>query len=379
MTALPRVAVALVASLMWSACGGERPAADHAGISEDVNRVAVVFAESPRFSLGGIDVVGPTQFSGIISIEVSGDGSVWVIDGPTQELRVFSSEGAHRFSLGGQGDGPGEFRGLNFVGSESDGTIVAVDPTLRRVTTYSASGRLTGTVRWNTTRLLRPIGVTTRNELVAITEPGFPASRTGGVYSDTIRVLAWDEPDGVADTIARVPGFKWLVTPTSGSILPFTRTQAFAVGAEIYASFGPEVEIHVLGADGLERRLSVDRAPTPVASIRSDYLAELRDKRSAEQVKAAEERLEHPEVPEYIGAYSELVVASTGHLWAERNTYDPDLRGVWDVFDPDGRLLGQARPPSGFSIYSIDGNLVTGVASDDFGVPYLQQWEITWL
>jgi len=379
-----RLTTLCLALLVGSACDADPPAsnADLIGTdleSEDVIRAAVTFADSPQLSLGGIDVVGPTQFSGVPSIEVGPDGSLWVVDAATQQLRVFSSEGSHLFSVGGRGDGPGEFRGLNFVGAEPDGTMMAVDSELRRVTRYAQSGRLLGTMRWQAPGRVRAIGVTGEGLLVGVTQPSWPVSALdrGGVYSDTTHVLAWAELDQPADTVVSVPGLRSVVSRTGASILPFSRMPATAMGDQLHLSAGPLAEIQVFGPDSLERRISVDRAPTSVASVRDDYVAGLRANRSADQVRAALQRLEHPEVPEYISAYSDLVVTSTGYVWAERVTYTPELDGEWDVFDPSGQLLGQVRPPEGFLIRSIDGDLVTGVSVDEFGVPYVQQWETT--
>jgi len=51
------------------------------------------------------------QFGGISSVDVSSDGHIFVFDQMAREIRVFDSTGTHTRTLGGGGEGPGEFSG----------------------------------------------------------------------------------------------------------------------------------------------------------------------------------------------------------------------------------------------------------------------------
>jgi hypothetical protein len=50
---------------------------------------------------------------------------------------------------------------------------------------------------------------------------------------------------------------------------------------------------------------------------------------------------------------------------------------VWDVFEPDGRYLGQVVAPEGFSTSPrpvLERDRVWGVMTDDLGVQYLTRF-----
>src|ERR1051325_349587 len=55
-----------------------------------------------------------TEFFRIRAAWRLNDGSVAVVDGGTSEIRVFSPRGVYRYSFGRTGEGPGEFRNIDW-------------------------------------------------------------------------------------------------------------------------------------------------------------------------------------------------------------------------------------------------------------------------
>ena len=348
-------------------------------VSPDVERTAVSFADAPHLSLGGVDATGPTQFSRVTDLVVTEDGSIWVADAQTQEIRVFDSSGAHTFTVGGKGRGPGEFQSLRFLGAAPDGSVVAVDGATKRVRRFAQSGEPLETTTWDHATRVAPIGFAPDGSLVGIEQPTRPAGvlPQGGVYQDTVSLLVWADLVEPADTVAELPGFVSVVSTEGARRLPFSTMPAVGVGDRILFSSGPEPEIRVMQGDSVARRIIVDREPTSVASVRGEYRAFVEETFDAESARQQLDLLGHPALPEYVSAFYHFVVTSDGRIWAERPPNGSRDDSVWDVFDSTGRLLGQVQPPAGFVIHSVDDNVVTGVWSDDFGVAYVQQWETT--
>lgn len=370
--------------ILTVACGAEDAApqldADSGDVvSPDIEGIAVFFADSPRLSLGGVDATGPTQFSSVTDLVVTDDGGIWVVDSQSQEIRVFASDGSHRFNVGGKGSGPGEYLSLRFLGAAPDGSVVAVDGATRRVGRYDLSGELLETSTWDYASRVAPLGFTSDGSLVGIEQPAWPAAilEQGGVYEDTVALLTWPDLDEPADTVAELPGFVSVVSPDGAKRLPFSSMPAVAAEGMVLVSPGAEPEITLMRGDSIERRIIVQRDPTSVARVRAEYRAFVEERFDGEAAREQLELLDHPAVPEYVSAYYQFVLNPDGHIWAQRTPIGSRDESVWDVFDSTGQLLGQAQPPARFVIHSVNDNLVTGVWRDDFGVAYVQQWQTT--
>jgi len=378
MRSLSKILVLFLAAT-WG-CEDPGPLSESGEItSPGIERTAVAFADSPRLSLGGVDATGPTQFSGLTDVVVTEDGAIWVADAQTQEIRVFDSSGAHRFTVGGRGNGPGEFQSIRFLGAAPDGSVVAVDGATKRVRRFDLSGELLETTTWDSATRVAPLGLTPDGSLVGIEQPAWPSAvlQQGGVYEDTVRLLTWADLEEPADTVAELPGFVSVVSTEGTRRLPFSTMPALGVGDRILVSSGPEPEIRVMEGDSIARRIIIDREPTSVASVRREYRAFVEETLDAQAARQQLDLLGHPAVPEYMSAFYQFVVASDGGIWAQRTPHGAREDSVWDIFDSTGRLLGQAQPPAGFFIHSVDDDTVTGVWRDEFGVAYVQQWETT--
>ena len=83
---------------------------------------------------------GPDVFGHVShAIGLSG-GHVAVADAMAGEIRVFDAEGRHVRTLGGRGDGPGEFAALWTLAELAGDTIAAVDLSRVRISVFAPSG-----------------------------------------------------------------------------------------------------------------------------------------------------------------------------------------------------------------------------------------------
>lgn len=83
-------------------------------------------------------------FGQIEAVEIADDGSVFVLDGYDTRVRAFSSEGAEKWSLGREGEGPGEFASPVGLTWAPDGALWVIDPENQRATAVDATGAMTG-------------------------------------------------------------------------------------------------------------------------------------------------------------------------------------------------------------------------------------------
>lgn len=68
-----------------------------------------------EFRIGVVEGGGPTSFGRIRSIAVLPDGRFAVADAQAEEVRLFSSGGEYQRTFGGEGQGPGELKGMQGV------------------------------------------------------------------------------------------------------------------------------------------------------------------------------------------------------------------------------------------------------------------------
>ena len=110
------------------------------GANQDLPVVYRV-AEQPRVQIGSVDDHTTGLFRVTHAIRLR-DGRILIADGGAAELKFFDARGNHLRLTGREGDGPGEFRGLQRIAELDDGRIAALDILLRRVTVFSPEGEL---------------------------------------------------------------------------------------------------------------------------------------------------------------------------------------------------------------------------------------------
>lgn len=90
----------------------------------------------PEVSIGALD--GPEEylFGSIWSIAVDGDRNVYVFDEQAHDIRVYDATGAYVETLGGRGEGPGEFSRAEAMALLPDRRLVVRDPGNQRVQVF---------------------------------------------------------------------------------------------------------------------------------------------------------------------------------------------------------------------------------------------------
>lgn len=86
------------------------------------------------------------------------------------------------------------------------------------------------------------------------------------------------------------------------------------------------------------------------------------------------------EVPETRPAYSDLLVAENGWVWAAHYRSlrtEADLPTRWSVFDSSGALIGEAITPSRFTLFEVGSGHVVGVRRDSLDVETVEVLRLT--
>lgn len=404
--------------VLLGACGdgGERipsPAqfVDSAGVAIVTNppgdAVYATIAAEPVLSIGAIDGPAEVLFGSIASVAVDDAGNLIVADAQMSEIRVFDASGAYLRTIGGPGEGPGEFRGLAGAWPTAEGAVVAVDRRLDRITRFGSDGELLTTATFQgpgEQPLIRP---------VRVAGPGLFLSRVeslnlpslDGAFSLEDAIESISDPSGsrseylvrhdlegtLIDTVTAVPG-QATQTSAQGSgtnlsiqilRLPFSSAAAATASPDgrMAVTTGRSYEFTTYGPTGAPERI-VRLAEEPPA--RTDAHLETwvrgstggREPMDDTQVEAALRRYREMPLPDRLPAWNSLLIADSGEIWARRFSVRGAETVARDVFAADGRFLGQVVGPASFRIQHIGDGRLTVISTDDLGVERVEVYEL---
>ncbi|MGD8330502.1 MAG: 6-bladed beta-propeller [Acidobacteriota bacterium] len=368
-------------------------------------------AGDEAYLLGGVSAVTAT------------DDRIYVADFQTVNVRVYDRHGTHLLDIGGEGNGPGEFRRPWALGVAPDGRLMVRDQLQRRVHVFDSDGELVDD--WPSERGIRST-VGNDGSVYVMREDIFPnaANRV------TASFMAY-APDGSSGDWVDFPD--QVPTPavdtTSDDNAP---PRQMRVGLELMAvylgigadwrstrwvPFAPRV-VNEVAADGsmvsgradtyrFEVRrpdgsvLIVDREwqPVPVAPGEADW----QTRRLTAMWRAAvneEWAWVGDPVPPFKGAYRAIVPTRDGAFWVVREApgervaqcnEDPaDYYGfeeapcwrqpyIADVFDEEGQFLGDVGMPAGIRCQVqpfIRGDTVIALLEDANGVAYVKRYRL---
>jgi len=78
--------------------------------------------------IGTLEGEGPDQFGQISALKVDAQGRLYVLDYLSQDIGVFEADGSHSHTIGGPGEGPGEFMRAAGLNWDPDGNLWVWDP-----------------------------------------------------------------------------------------------------------------------------------------------------------------------------------------------------------------------------------------------------------
>jgi hypothetical protein len=392
--------------VLLAACGDSPARTTTTAVVRDSAGVAIVenpaetgdslawrIASRPELDVGGGATPSEQLFQALAATRRP-DGRVVVANAGTHELRFYAPDGRHLLSAGREGDGPGEFRHLGWVGLLSGDTLAAWDDVQGRLSVFDPRGRF---VRAFTSTGLPGIfpqlhGAFADGSVVLAT--GMDLARlpaAGQVWRDTAAYVRVGLAGERLGDLGRFPGTEqFAAMPPGGrgnfivNTRPVARRTVTAVrGDRLYVGTGDRYEVAVYDASGkLERLIRKEhRSLAVTGKDREDYRASLVNLGGPGDEQArreAQRMLEAAPYPDAMPPYTGLRVDPDGYLWVEE-AVRPGERGAgvpWSVFDPEGRLLGSLRMPPALYVMEIGHDYVLGRARDENDVEHLRLYRL---
>ena len=302
--------------------------------------------------IGELEGEDPYLFSYIFSMAADRSGRILVTDSRAHEVRVFDHGGDFLFHLGGEGDGPGEFRSPCCVGFSPEGELwVRQEPRFTVFELGDAGARYLRTERRYFPGQLGGYPVVFGAEGRIIDLGLLPGE--GGRF---VEARIHPKPDGSADTVSvsepekaaagrttvefssdRGFGFMYFHQPYGPRWL-----QAYGPGGAWASAASSAYEIELHGPDGAVSRIVGPADPGPTLSpTEVDY--------ARERLEGDMERgdFDAPpfEIPERKPPLADLFFDRGGRLWVRKTAAGGAERVEADVYE-GGVLVARYRWPA---------------------------------
>ncbi len=339
---------------------------------EEVYRIGTAFGEEWQ------------QFGRVRKVAFDGTGQLHVFDTQAQQIHVVDGSGRLRLTLGGPGEGPGEFRGAITFAVMPDGRVVVGDPFHLAYQIFDGNGDYERQVRMG----LEDVGGglwefmpdPAGDALFSAVGSHILHVRFGGTApSHSTRPI--ERLDLTGDVVARdtvahgwLPqGVEWLM---SGSREPTVFGPRMLLGVlpdgtvAFSDSLAYAIKIVRPGA-GVHRIL---RRPLQPVRVTNRMIDAEKDRQRQEPVPPGQERMMREHIDglvfsEAVSIVRELGTSWDGEIWVQRRGEGPlDDDGPIDVLTEDGRYLGSYRAGTMMPDAFGPDRLVAFIEEDELGV-----------
>ena len=332
------------------------------------------------------------QFAQIVSVDSDAAGNVYIADLQAQHVRVFDSEGVYTLTIGRPGAGPGKI-GLGLAGVFAlPNEVFVADIGNRRVNLYGHDGELAG------------------SRLVDITK-GTPIrwERIGDEVVAQLRVMvSGEDVEPTGDVIVKMGGeeeAREIITS-----LPVGQSLQFVNGQPQIRVFEPEpiwdassdgrvimavneaLRIEVRDAEGTLVRVINQPHETKAVTKRDQRVVLSAMRKQFEQAgapaAAIDAAMERFQFADTYPAFVTLTHGPLGSVWVQRmlsgdeisdeGDFNPQDLGsnTWDIFDGEGRYLGDITFPGKYQPIKVMGDRIYGIARDELDVQSMKVYRV---
>lgn len=318
-------------------------------------------------------------FESIAAASTRPDGSFLVADEGSRRIYHFSPRGEPVDSLGGTGEGPGEFSDLSSFAALENGGVAVLDGLAQRLTLFDSQGNVdlaTSVERLPVVRLDLSASLGP-DRLLWIPSAYAPAGLTEpGAVDAPIISTALDGSD--PDTLVVIPLHS--VVRADGRLnpvllAPWARAQGTGRGVAVVNTARPEVTWYA--EDGRVSRIArwTDEQVAVDDETWAEYLdgvvAAARETPSSFSLPDAELRelrdAERSYSPDHFPLYAAVGVGADGSVWLQRWTPGWSGDPTYLVVSAQTDCIMHVRGPASFRFLAASEELVLGRLEDEYG------------
>jgi len=353
--------ICLLGACSTGADGDSHFAIDSAGITIVANADAdllepeacrVQIAATPMLETGVASGDANYQLHRVSGATRLGNGNVVVANSGSHELKQYDAAGRFIRKGGGFGEGPGEFKGLDWIALQRGDTIVTFDTRLNRIAVFDSSLSFVRTVTLavgDMETAMNPVALDVFDDGTYLASSMIrPQAGLGGMVRTDVYLLRFQADGQHADTIGVFPGRE--LTVSTGVILhpPFERTTQFVPYNELLY-VAPQDEYQIERYDQTGELETLIRKPHDNALITDEHLEAVRWPAQAPQP--------HSTMP----AYESVLIDPLRYLWVLEFAVPGDQAGAMSVFDPEGRFLCTVHLAERFTPLEVGVDYLLGV------------------
>lgn len=389
-TSIAAIAFVATIGLSVGACANQSEATSEAVVAQrDSANVRIIELSDPRgrmlsewnleteplLTIGTTTGASEYELFGAISAARLADGGVAVANSGTREVRVYDAGGTHVRTMGGAGQGPGEFSSLSWLGVTAGDTVVAYDLFSRRASWFTPDGMLARSVTFAAVGRgnPEPLGLSGGRLLM---RSGFSRTFGRGEARDTTEVYLYDQSGALAESLGRYAGTeRFFYTTPDGSasmqLVPIYGRMAYAGARADRLAIGSSdaFEIDVYDAAVLSLKIRAHHEPRPVSS--GDVGRERRSRQanvsgSMQQIRS--QAIAATPARETLPAFGQLLVDDHRWIWVRDHPRFPEEQRRWIVLDSDGVPHARLETPPDLEVYEIGDTYLLGRRRDEDGV-----------
>lgn len=356
-----------------TACEGQDGRA--AGGPDDVE--AYTLADAPSLALGGRDERSEYQLQYTVGAARLSDERIVIADAGSRDLRYYDARGQHLQTVGGRGEGPGEFRNIRSIARIVGDTIVAWDPASRRISFFASDGQfalavpLTG---WQA--VLEELQAQDPGRTVALYDMHVPetgelvmepfsgrvpdAMEETRVIQDTIPLFVFDRGGEQTGSLGPFPTAESFLRNRAGGLLRFGERLTVAAGGDLVyvgSTRDPVIRGFSPGGD-VARSITLPIEPRPLAP---DDVPDPGQGPVAEFVEAMP-------LPDSMPLFSGIHHGVDGRLWVQRYRAPRDRSQEWMAFDEAGALVASLTMDASLDLLDIGRDYAVVLATDELDV-----------
>ena len=345
----------------------------------------------PSLSIGTVEGEEVYQFFGVAGTHRFGDGRIGVVNVGSRNVRIYAADGTHLQSYGQQGGGPEEFEMPIIAGVLGD-TLVVTDRALHRLSLVHPDLGFVGLARISDEvgGFLNPSG-------------GFPNGQTvyGGAF-DMRRIGELKNGMNRAHTFYRSSNLDGSLATDFGdkdgadffikdlesegpdsrpALVPFGRVPMATVSPSyFFFSDQSRYEIEVYDpSGGLVRIIRLALEPVPVTAADGELYIEsvVEQVGSPDQAAGIRAQMGALPLPQSFPAHGNLLADRLDFLWVEDFQRPGAENRGWNIFDPEGALVGRATLPESFDPVEIGADYLLGIFRDEMNVEYVRMYDLS--
>lgn len=344
-------------------------------IYKDDFKIKIVFKE--ELSIGQIEGDENYMFGGSVHVNTDEKGNFFVTDWDSKRILKYDPEGKYLLTIGGLGQGPGEFQNISRARFDKEGNIYVTDISNQRLSFFDTDGNF-----------LRQISMPEVFEGLCMNSKGhFISSRsvmmdTGSGMGFKIEYGVFDENfELVSEFYSRIPVFDppegrdktSMAKYTAGIIsnLAYQPRPVYVVADNdlIFFGFPDKYEINVCSPEGKKiKTITREYDPIKVGEKDKRYFEEttatrfMRD-RSEDYIKEA---IRFVAWPKFKPAYHNFILMENGWLFVVVEFIEGEYT-LCDIFDEEGIYIGhfKADVPPDFLFFK-NGKAYTVFTEDSY-------------